>query len=63
MPPRYAGMSLIGLLIAVIVIGLLLYLVSILPIQAPFKTVAYILVVLIAIVWLLGGGGGVHLLR
>ncbi len=56
-------MSLIGLLVAVIVIGLLLYLVSILPIQAPFKTIAYVVVVLIAIVWLLGGlsGSPIHL--
>jgi hypothetical protein len=54
-------MSLIGLLILVIVVGLLLYLVQVLPLQAPFKTVALVLVVLIAIVWLLGGSGVVHL--
>lgn len=54
-------MSLLGLLIAVIVIGLLLYLVQLLPLQAPFKTIAMVLVVLIAIVWLLGGQPGLTL--
>lgn len=48
-------MTLIGLLIFVIVIGLLLYLIQVLPIQPPFKTIAYVVLVIIAIVWLLGG--------
>ncbi len=52
-------MTLVGLLIVVIVIGLLLYLVQILPIAQPMKTIAVVVVILIAIVWLLGGGGPV----
>ena len=54
-------MTLIGLLIAVIVIGLLLYLVQLLPLQPPFKTIAMIVIVLICIVWLLGGQPGLTL--
>lgn len=56
-------MSLIGLLIFVIVVGLLLYLIQVLPIQPPFKTVAYVLLVIIAVIWLLGGlaGSPIHL--
>lgn len=51
-------MSLVGLLIFVIIVGLLLYLIQVLPLQPPFKTVAYVILVIIAIFWLLGGVGG-----
>jgi hypothetical protein len=44
---------LIQLLVIVIVIGLLCYLVTLLPIAQPFKNIATIIVVLIAILWLL----------
>lgn len=49
---------LISLLVAVIVIGLLIYLVQILPLPDPWKTIAVVLVVLIAILWLVGMLGG-----
>ena len=51
-------MSLIGLLIAVIVVGLLVYLIRMLPIDETFKTGAVIVLVLILIIWLLGGVSG-----
>lgn len=53
---------LISLLIAILVIGLLVYLVQMLPIPDPFRTVAIVVVVLIAIIWLLEsfGGFGAH---
>ena len=57
-------MDLVSLLIAVVVLGLLLYVVGLLPLPAPFKTIAHVIVVLIAIVYLLGilgYGPGVNL--
>ena len=50
-------MDLISLLVLVIVIGLLLYLVQVLPIAQPMKNVAVVIVVVLAIVWLLSGTG------
>jgi len=48
------SVSLIQLLVVVIVLGLLWWLVAmVLPLPAPFKMVAQVIVVLIAIVWLL----------
>jgi len=49
--------SLVGLLIVVIVLGLLIYCVQLLPLPAPFKTIALVIVILIAIVWLLNASG------
>jgi hypothetical protein len=46
-------MSLVGLLIAVLVIAIVLYLISILPIDARIKQIATVLVVIVAIIWLL----------
>ncbi len=57
-------MDLVSLLVVVIVLGLLVYLVGLLPLPAPFKTAAHVLIVLIAILYLaglLGYGPGVHL--
>lgn len=51
-------MSLVGLLIAVIVIGLLVWLVRTLPIEEPFKSIAIVVFVVILIIWLLGGLSG-----
>lgn len=59
-------MSLVGLLIVVIVFGLLMYCVSLLPLPAPWSTIARVLLILIAIVYLLsalGVGGSVLSLR
>lgn len=44
---------LVTLLVMIIVIGLLLYLVRMLPIEEPFKTYAVVVVIVIAIIWLL----------
>jgi len=57
-------MDLVSLLITVVVLGLLIYAVGMLPLPGLFKTVANILVVVIAIVYLLGllgYGPGVNL--
>jgi len=48
---------LIQLLIIVIVLGLLYWLVTLLPLPAPFKNIALVIVILIAIVWLLSVAG------
>lgn len=47
-------MDLVSLLIVIIVLGLLIYAVGLLPLPAPFKTAAHVVVVLIAIIYLLG---------
>jgi uncharacterized membrane protein len=57
-------MDLMSLLIAVIVLGLLFYVVGLLPLPAPFKTIAHVIVIVIAIIYLLGlmgYGPGVNL--
>ncbi len=59
-------MSLIGLLIVVIAFGVLLRIVQSLPIQEPFRTAAYVLLLLIFLLFLLGilsGGGYVSIPR
>ncbi len=62
-------MSLIGLLILLIVVigfGVLLWIVQSLPIQQPFRTAAYVLLLLIFLLFLLGilsGGGYVSIPR
>jgi hypothetical protein len=45
---------LVGLLVTVIIIGLLFYVVSVLPIGQPWKNIATAILVVIAIIWLLG---------
>ena len=50
-------MSLVGLLIAILIIGLIIYLIGLLPIQQPFKSIAYAIVVIILILWLAQGLG------
>lgn len=44
---------LISLLIMVLVLGLIYYCVTLLPLPPPFKTVALVIVLIIAIIWLL----------
>ena len=56
-PATYWGMSLITLLVLIIVIGMLVYLVQLLPLPAPFKTIAMVIVILVCIVWLLNVAG------
>jgi hypothetical protein len=45
---------LISLLVAVIIIGLLFYVLSLLPIAQPWRNIATVILVIIVIVWLLG---------
>ena len=45
---------------SVIVVGLLVYLIQLLPIEPPFKTVALAIVILICIFWLVGFLPGPH---
>jgi hypothetical protein len=52
--------SLVGLLVAVIVAGLIYWLITMLPLPAPFKTIAIVVFILICILWLLGGSGLIH---
>lgn len=52
---------LISILIFCIVLGLLYYLVTLLPLPDPFKTIALVVVILIAIIWLLDSFGGLNL--
>ena len=47
-------MDLVSLLIAVVVLGLLFYVVGLLPLPTPFKTIAKVIVIVIAIIYLLG---------
>lgn len=47
-------MDLVSLLVAVVILGLLIYVVGLLPLPAPFKMIAHLLIVIIAIVYLLG---------
>ncbi len=55
---------LIDLLVMVIVMGLLYWLVTLLPIPQPFKNVAIVIIVVICIIWLLSftsfGGNYFH---
>lgn len=57
-PPRIMPCMLITLLITVIVIGLIVYLVTLIPLPDPWRTIAMVLIILIAIIYLLGMLGG-----
>jgi hypothetical protein len=48
---------LIELLVAVIVAGLIWWLLTMLPIPEPFKKIVLVLFILICIIWLLGFSG------
>lgn len=57
-------MNLISLLVTLIVIGLLLYLVDLLPIEGNFKLIIRIVLIIILILWILQnflGGPGLDL--
>lgn len=52
---------LVTLLITILVLGLVVYLIRLLPLEEPWKTAAIAIVIVIAIIWLLGfipGGPG-----
>jgi len=46
--------TLTSLLIAVVIAGLIVWLFERLPVAEPFKTIGYVLLALILILWLLG---------
>lgn len=48
---------LINIIIALVILGLLYYLVMLLPIPEPFRTVIRVVVILLLIVWLLSFAG------
>jgi hypothetical protein len=51
--------SLVSILVTLIVVGLLLYIIQLLPLDAIIKKVAYIVVLVFVLLWLvslLGGG-------
>ncbi len=50
-------MTLLGLLVIIIVIGLIVWLVQQLPLAQPFKNIALVLVVVVCIIWLLSASG------
>ena len=50
-------MSLVGLLIFIIIVGLLYWCVTLLPLPQPFKNIALVIVILICIVFLLNSLG------
>ena len=51
-------MSLIGLLIILVVVGVCLYLVNTyVPMSAPIKTIMNVIVVLVLVIWLLSAFG------
>lgn len=45
---------LIGLIVVLIVVGLLLYVVTLLPFDAKIKQIIQVLVILLAVLWILG---------
>lgn len=44
---------LVGLLITILVLGLVLYLINMLPLEQPWKNIAFVIVIIIAIISLL----------
>lgn len=52
--------TLIALLVACLVLGLVYYIVTLIPLPPPFRTVALIIICIIAILWLVSvfGFGG-----
>jgi hypothetical protein len=50
-------MSLVGLLVFIIIMGLLYWVVTLIPLPAPFKTIALVVLLLICIVYLASAFG------
>jgi len=50
-------MPLIGLIVTLIIVGLLLYLINMLPIDATIKNIIYVLVIVFVILWLISSLG------
>jgi hypothetical protein len=51
-------MSLVGILIALVILGLIYWLITMLPLPAPFKQIAMVIMIIIAILWLASMVGG-----
>lgn len=56
-------MSLVGLLVACLIFGLIWYLITLLPVDARIKQVAFIILIVIAIIYLLSALGLVSGIR
>lgn len=50
-------MSLVGLLVFILIVGLLYWCVTLLPLPQPFKNIALVIVILICIIFLLNSLG------
>jgi hypothetical protein len=50
-------MSLVGLIVALVIIGVVLYLVNLLPMDATVKKILSVVVLLVVILWLLQAFG------
>jgi hypothetical protein len=46
--------SLVSLVIALIIVGVCLYLIELLPMDATIKTIIRVIIILVVILWLLG---------
>jgi hypothetical protein len=58
--------TLIGLLVFLIIVGVLLYIIQLIPMDATIKNIAYILVLVVVLLWLvqvLGGFAGLGDIR
>lgn len=47
-------MSILSILLAILIIGLILYAISLLPLPVAFKRIAYVLALVLLILWLVG---------
>jgi hypothetical protein len=50
-------MTLIGLLVVLLIVGVALYLISLVPMDATIKRIIQVLVILFVVLWLLGALG------
>jgi len=50
--------TLIGLVVFLIIVGVLLYIIQLIPMDATIKNIAYILVLVVVLLWLLQVFGG-----
>jgi hypothetical protein len=46
-------MTLIGLILTLVVIGLIMWLISLLPIVEPYKRIINVIVIVVVVIWLL----------
>lgn len=50
-------MSLVGIVVALIIVGALLYILSLIPIDATIKRIIYVVVLVAALLWILSAFG------